>query len=137
MEALAGPLSPLDLEALIAGIEMREIDVKDWQMHAKGIAERSHPDLARFFWESLEEMNPEQRTKVLGFACGSLRVPATGFQALSPPFELSVTVGADPNSLPTAHTCVNQLCLPVYKTKEELKEKLLLAMEETQGFGFV
>ena len=41
------------------------------------------------------------------------------------------------NSLPTAHTCFNQLDLPAYDTEDELKEKLLLAIREgSEGFGF-
>jgi len=40
--------------------------------------------------------------------------------------------------LPTSHTCFNQLDLPVYATKELLKEKLEQAVEEAhEGFGFV
>jgi E3 ubiquitin-protein ligase HUWE1 len=39
--------------------------------------------------------------------------------------------------LPTAHTCFNQLDLPVYATMEELREKLLTAIKEgSEGFGF-
>lgn len=39
--------------------------------------------------------------------------------------------------LPTAHTCFNQLDLPVYSTQEELREKLLMAIKEgSEGFGF-
>ena len=37
----------------------------------------------------------------------------------------------------SAHTCFNQLDLPEYSTKEELKERLLIAIHEGgEGFGF-
>ena len=36
--------------------------------------------------------------------------------------------------LPSAMTCTNYLKLPMYSTKEELKEKLLYSMRECQGF---
>ncbi|KAK3546795.1 hypothetical protein QTP86_002904 [Hemibagrus guttatus] len=39
------------------------------------------------------------------------------------------------NWLPRSHTCFNRLDLPPYKSYEQLKEKLLFAIEETEGFG--
>ena len=40
-------------------------------------------------------------------------------------------------ALPTAHTCFNQLDLPEYKSEEEMREKLRLALKEgSGGFGF-
>jgi len=40
-------------------------------------------------------------------------------------------------SLPSSHTCFNQLDLPEYPTREMLREKLLLAITEgKEGFGF-
>ena len=39
--------------------------------------------------------------------------------------------------LPSAHTCFNQLDLPVYANQDELRAKLLLAIKEgSEGFGF-
>lgn len=37
--------------------------------------------------------------------------------------------------LPRSHTCFNRLDLPPYKSYEQLKSKLTLAIEETEGFG--
>lgn len=45
--------------------------------------------------------------------------------------------GADEGKLPAAHTCFNVLDLPVYKSKEVLHQKLLLAIEHGTGFGLV
>jgi hypothetical protein len=39
--------------------------------------------------------------------------------------------------LPVAHTCFNILDLPTYMEKPTLKDKLILAIEHTQGFGIV
>ena len=39
------------------------------------------------------------------------------------------------NWLPRSHTCFNRLDLPPYRSYEQLKEKLLFAIEETEGFG--
>ena len=40
------------------------------------------------------------------------------------------------NLLPAAHTCFNQLDLPDYQSEDILREKLLVAIRETEGFGF-
>ena len=34
-----------------------------------------------------------------------------------------------------AHTCFNQLVLPAYKSKRILKQKLIAAIENAEGFG--
>ena len=40
--------------------------------------------------------------------------------------------------LPVSHTCFNILDLPaVYKSKDQLRERLLLALEHLEGFGLV
>eukprot|EP00041_Stephanoeca_diplocostata_P037606 m.1429698 g.1429698 ORF g.1429698 m.1429698 type:complete len:116 (+) comp25069_c0_seq51:3853-4200(+) len=41
----------------------------------------------------------------------------------------------DAKMLPRSHTCFNRLDLPAYKTKDDLREKLTIAIEETEGFG--
>lgn len=43
--------------------------------------------------------------------------------------------GDDSNRLPTAHTCFNHLLLPSYSSKEKLKNRLRLAIEQSEGFG--
>lgn len=42
-----------------------------------------------------------------------------------------------PEKLPRAHTCFNRLDLPPYDSFEDLWDKLLLAIENTQGFDGV
>ncbi len=37
--------------------------------------------------------------------------------------------------LPMAHTCFNQLVLPAYKSKKALKQKLIIAIQNAEGFG--
>jgi E3 ubiquitin-protein ligase HECTD2 len=37
--------------------------------------------------------------------------------------------------LPISHTCFNQICLPTYKNKKELKQKLTIAISNAEGFG--
>lgn len=37
--------------------------------------------------------------------------------------------------LPMSHTCFNQLVLPPYKSKKILKQKLITAISNAEGFG--
>ena len=34
-----------------------------------------------------------------------------------------------------AHTCFNQLVLPAYKNKKVLKQKMIIAVQNAEGFG--
>jgi E3 ubiquitin-protein ligase HUWE1 len=44
---------------------------------------------------------------------------------------------ADDARLPAAHTCFNQLDLPLYSSRAVLREKLLYAIHQgAEGFGF-
>ena len=43
--------------------------------------------------------------------------------------------GPDSARLPTSHTCFNVLLLPEYSTKDKLRERLCVAIENAQGFG--
>lgn len=45
--------------------------------------------------------------------------------------------GGGENFLPVAHTCFNLLDLPKYASRQSLEEKLLLAIQHTEGFGIV
>lgn len=72
---------------------------------------------------------------------GTSKVPLEGFKALqgvSGPQKFQIHKAYGPaNRLPSAHTCFNQLDLIEYETKEQLRERLLLALQEgSEGFGF-
>ena len=44
-------------------------------------------------------------------------------------------VDRSPGHLPIAHTCFNELQLPPYENKEQLSAKLLIAIENSEGFN--
>jgi hypothetical protein len=74
-------------------------------------------------------------------AAGTSKVPLGGFrslQGISGPqrFQIHKSYGAT-DRLPSAHTCFNQLDLPEYESKEQLAERLAMAIHEGhEGFGF-
>ena len=97
---------------------------------------REHPSLEGFFWEALEDMDVVERAQLLSFACGSGRLPAEGFGAMRPPFTVTVE-RTSLDSVPTAHTCANELCLPEYGSAAELRTKLDISIHSDAGFGFL
>ena len=40
-----------------------------------------------------------------------------------------------PCRLPMSHTCFNQLVLPSYGSRKVLKQKLMIALQNAEGFG--
>jgi len=126
---------PEELELLVCGVPHLDFSELESTAEYEGGGTQSwnkdHPTI-RNFWEVVHNFSLEQKQKFLMFTTGSARAPLGGLAAL----KLRVQrMGPDSKMLPTAHTCFNTLLLPDYDTKENLREKLLLAMYETEGFG--
>uniref|UniRef100_A0A7N8XAF3 E3 ubiquitin-protein ligase n=1 Tax=Mastacembelus armatus TaxID=205130 RepID=A0A7N8XAF3_9TELE len=125
-----------ELEVMLCG--MQEIDLVDWQRHTiyRHYA-RSSKQIV-WFWQFVKEMDNEKRMRLLQFVTGTCRLPVGGFADLmgsNGPQKFCIEKVGKENWLPRSHTCFNRLDLPPYKSYEQLKEKLLFAIEETEGFG--
>lgn len=92
-------------------------------------------ELVQWFWDILHNFDEEQKRKFLVFSTGSYRSPLRGLKSLK--FIISKQANDQNDRLPSAHTCFNHFLLPVYKDKEIMKEKLLQALENCQGFGLI
>ncbi|XP_009975491.1 PREDICTED: E3 ubiquitin-protein ligase Itchy homolog isoform X1 [Tauraco erythrolophus] len=125
-----------ELEVLLCG--MQEIDLTDWQRHT---IYRHYTRTSRqivWFWQFVKEIDNEKRMRLLQFVTGTCRLPVGGFADLmgsNGPQKFCIEKVGKENWLPRSHTCFNRLDLPPYKNYEQLKEKLLFAIEETEGFG--
>uniref|UniRef100_A0A8C5FHT9 E3 ubiquitin-protein ligase n=1 Tax=Gadus morhua TaxID=8049 RepID=A0A8C5FHT9_GADMO len=125
-----------ELEVMLCG--MQEIDLADWQRntilrhYARGAKQ------INWFWQLMKEMDNEKRMRLLQFVTGTCRLPVGGFADLmgsNGPQKFCIERVGRENWLPRSHTCFNRLDLPPYKSYEQLKEKLMFAIEETEGFG--
>jgi hypothetical protein len=124
-----------ELELLMCGLPV--IDLDDWQDHTEysgdyEFTKHTSPS-CRWFWEVVSEFDQEMKARLLQFVTGTSGVPARGFGVLQ---------GNDGNirkftihgvSLavclyPRAHTCFNRIDLPTYETKDDLRDKLKLAV---------
>ena len=76
----------------------------------------------------------ENKKKFLSFATGSDRSPIGGLKNL----HLVITRhGEDSDRLPQSHTCFNVLLLPQYGSKEKVRDRLLTAIGNSEGFGLL
>ncbi|XP_010552364.1 PREDICTED: E3 ubiquitin-protein ligase UPL1-like isoform X2 [Tarenaya hassleriana] len=128
-----------ELELLISGLP--EIDLNDLIANTEYTGYTAASTVVQWFWEVVKAFSKEDTARLLQFVTGTSKVPLEGFKALqgiSGPqrFQIHKAYGA-PERLPSAHTCFNQLDLAEYSSKEQLQERLLLAIHEaSEGFGF-
>ncbi|KYO38511.1 E3 ubiquitin-ligase Itchy-like protein isoform A [Alligator mississippiensis] len=125
-----------ELELMLCG--MQEIDMNDWQKNTIYRHYTKNSKQIQWFWQVVKEMDNEKRIRLLQFVTGTCRLPVGGFMELigsNGPQKFCIDKVGKETWLPRSHTCFNRLDLPPYKSYEQLKEKLLYAIEETEGFG--
>ncbi|KAG0367373.1 putative E3 ubiquitin-protein ligase [Gamsiella multidivaricata] len=123
---------PEEIEFLVRGsAEPLDID----QLRSVTVYEGFNDDheVIRNFWSIFKEFEDKHQRRLLQFITASDRYPATGIANLS--FKITCMGSHDSNRYPTTHTCFNQLCLYNYKGKEKLRQMLIRAMNESEGFG--
>ena len=125
----------------------QEINLKDWKsntLYKGNITEKN--EVVQFFWEVLSELNNEELLLFFRFCTGSTRVPIDGFSALPGPknkiikFSIELRKNKDEDlkcqKLIVAQTCFNNIILPEYKTKEEMRKAINIILEsDTNYFG--
>lgn len=91
-----------------------------------------HPTV-RLFWGVALSFPLSLQKKLLFFMTGSDRVPILGLSSL----RITLQRSAVPTThLPVAHTCFNQVDLPEYETEDDVRARLLTALEHgSTGFG--
>ncbi|EDW74671.1 uncharacterized protein Dwil_GK15782 [Drosophila willistoni] len=121
-----------ELQILISGAEI-PIDLEDLKRHCKygGEYTPEHPSIVAF-WSALDGFDDLQRRQLLKFVTSCSRPPLLGFKDLDPPF--FIQNAGDMERLPTASTCTNLLKLPPFKTIDQMREKLLYAIQSGVGF---
>uniref|UniRef100_A0A8C3CQ87 HECT-type E3 ubiquitin transferase n=1 Tax=Cairina moschata TaxID=8855 RepID=A0A8C3CQ87_CAIMO len=125
-----------ELELLMCGLG--DVDVADWKLHTKyKNGYNVNHQVIQWFWKAVLMMDSEKRIRLLQFVTGTSRVPMNGFAEL---------YGSNGPQLFTVEQWVfnlgklclfNRLDLPPYDSFEDLWDKLLLAIENTQGFDGV
>ncbi|XP_062847242.1 NEDD4-like E3 ubiquitin-protein ligase WWP1 isoform X2 [Trichomycterus rosablanca] len=125
-----------ELEVMLCG--MQEVDLQDWQRNTVYRHYTRNSKQIMWFWQFVKEVDNEVRLRLMQFVTGTCRLPLGGFAELmgsNGPQKFCIEKVGKDTWLPRSHTCFNRLDLPPYKSFEQLKEKLLFAIEETEGFG--
>jgi hypothetical protein len=139
-KAMIGIFDSKELELLISGLP--EIDIEDLKGNTEYHNYTKDSSVIIWLWEVLNEFSYEERAEFLQFVTGSSKVPLEGFKALPgmngvQKFQIHKSF-TGPDRLPTAHTCMNQIDLPEYPSKELLRNRIKLAITEgKEGFGFM
>ncbi|XP_015194984.1 probable E3 ubiquitin-protein ligase HECTD2 [Lepisosteus oculatus] len=123
-------LRPEEVEMLVCGSPDLDMSALQKVTQYEGYS-KSDPTI-RFFWDVVLGFPLDLQKKLLHFATGSDRVPVGGMVDLN--FKIAKN-DVSTDWLPVSHTCFNQICLPPYKSKKELKQKLTIAISNTEGFG--
>ncbi|ELU04155.1 hypothetical protein CAPTEDRAFT_93626 [Capitella teleta] len=122
-------LRPEEVELLVCGSPTMDIsELKKVTVYDGYTATDS---AIKHFWDLVTHMTLRLQKRFLLFTTGSDRVPIGGMSEM----QFKITRVDNTNMLPMAHTCFNQLVLPGYKSRKILKQKLLIAIENAEGFG--
>jgi len=136
--------SPGELATLVSGSRNPRLDVRDLAAHAaySGGYTAEHPTV-RALWDVVQDLSPGEQSAFLKFVTACSRPPLLGFRDLQPQFTVhragvpsieSPDEAADTERLPTAATCLALLKLPPYRSKNELRAKLVMAITSHAGF---
>ncbi|UNI18063.1 hypothetical protein JDV02_004358 [Purpureocillium takamizusanense] len=127
-------LTPPILQSIVEGIQ--EIDVSDLRRYARYVGWDSSHQTIRDFWSIVKRYDDRMKRKLLEFVTASDRVPVGGMRNLQFVVQKNGEEDGEGGHLPTAYTCYGTLLLPQYRDKEVLRERLGMALENAQGFGF-
>ena len=132
-----------ELELMLYGLP--SIDLEDWQANTEyaGLFEDSgsSSQVVQWFWEVVrDELDQEMRARLLQFVTGTSGVPLRGFaylQGIDRNIKKFTIQGVDHKLIvyPRSHTCFNRIDLPDYESKNDLLEKLKVAIT-TSSVGF-
>jgi hypothetical protein len=120
-----------ELELLLAGLPHLDFAALERGTRYEG-GYSSSSVTVRAFWQVVGRLHMDAKRRLLAFITGCDRAPVAGLGALTLTIQRA---GADSERLPSAHTCFNVLLLPDYEAVDKLQAKLLLAIENGQGFG--
>ncbi|KAI1106550.1 hypothetical protein F4804DRAFT_300358 [Jackrogersella minutella] len=126
-------LTPSMLQNIVEGTQ--EIDVGELRRTARYVGWDAGHRTIRDFWSIVKRYDENMRRKLLEFVTASDRVPVGGLANAQFVIQKNGEEGAG-GHLPTAYTCYGTLLLPEYRDKEVLRERLAMALENAQGFGF-
>jgi len=125
--------SPSEVQILIAGVPT--IDFNELKATSTYSDYKASDNIITWLWEIVSEFSQKELASFVFFISGSIKISHGLLK--DEPFHFRKYYTSLEGTLPIAHTCYREMEIPEYKTKEELRQKLLLAIFEGQeGYGF-
>jgi ubiquitin-protein ligase E3 A len=126
---LFGCFAAAELDVIVSGEEALDWDGLRASARYDGY-DAGHRTVG-FFWDVFGAAEDAQKRRFLLFVTGNDRAPVGGLRKV----KIRIRREGEPPMLPVAHTCFNAFDLPPYPTLEMTKEKVLKALEFSEGFG--
>jgi hypothetical protein len=127
-------LNPQTLQSLVEVVQ--EIDVSELRRYTRYVGWDASHRTVKDFWSIVKRYDDRMKRKLLEFVTASDRVPVGGMRNLQFVVQKNGEEEGNDGHLPTAYTCYGTLLLPEYKDKEVLRQRMGMALENAQGFGF-
>jgi hypothetical protein len=122
------------LQSLVEGVQ--EIDVSELRRYARYVGWDASHRSVKDFWAIVKRYDDRMKRRLLEFVTASDRLPVGGVKNLNFVIQRNGIESDEGGHLPTAYTCYGTLLLPEYRDREVLRERLAMALENAQGFGF-
>ncbi|XP_049336928.1 uncharacterized protein LOC103045994 [Astyanax mexicanus] len=122
---------PEELRGVMLGSEEYDWDILKQNVTYEGLFHPRHPTIISF-WEVFDELSARDKKAFLLFLTGFDRVPVLGMNQVK--MRVRPLLFYTQDHLPEALTCHSLLELPVYNTKETLRDKLTEALQHKRGF---
>eukprot|EP00924_Labyrinthula_sp_SR-Ha-C_P000970 augustus_masked-scaffold_7-processed-gene-9.56-mRNA-1 protein AED:0.41 eAED:0.41 QI:0/-1/0/1/-1/1/1/0/1148 len=120
-----------ELERLLTGTTELDMNLLKNNAEYEG-GYKADTKTIKSLWKIVLDFNEKEKQLFLRFCTGSSRAPVGGLKNVK--FKVQ-RAGPDSKHLPTAYTCFNTLMLPDYSSAKKMKKLLLLAIENSEGFG--
>merc|ERR1712032_266737 len=133
-------LTATEMQSLLCGIDV--IDATDIAIHmditpCTTAKQRQKCEQVReWLIDVLERSDSKARKDFLNFVTGLQRLPLGGAASLSPWIHIHMSPSLPTHNLPVAHTCSNQLEMPLYADSVAFEQKLHLAIRLSAMSGF-
>ncbi|PSR79386.1 hypothetical protein BD289DRAFT_375524 [Coniella lustricola] len=128
-------LTPELLQTLVEGVQ-QDIDIGELRRATRYVGYSPSSRAIKDFWAIVKRYDERMKRKLLEFVTASDRVPAGGVKNVQFVVQKNGEEDGETGHLPTAYTCYGTLLLPEYRDREVLRERLGMALENAQGFGF-
>ncbi|XP_067444973.1 probable E3 ubiquitin-protein ligase HERC4 isoform X2 [Thunnus thynnus] len=126
---------PNELQGMLVGqdvydwAKLKQNTVYEWDYHG------GHPNIL-MFWEVFDELTEDQRKDFLWFLTGFRRAPFLGMDQIQMKIRVKQVQDSSSDQLfPQSLTCHSILYLPLYSTKEIMRDKLTEAVVTKRGFS--